>query len=155
MNPTVRGSTKYASAALKIRGGENLQTNALVIAFKFHRFLAAGLALFMIVAPAATAFGAERVLPETELSLLQSWGGFVGFVAFCVHSAIGFPAAVQLKLGKGLLGLFAFEFLLYLRFLLRMEAGVDPKEREAIIIYLGVFGTVMSAYAVGVFKALQ
>jgi len=154
MTPTVQESSKSTSAALKIRGGGNLDTNVLVNVFKVHRFLAAGLALFCIAAPGATAFGAI-VMTETESKLLQSWGGFIGFVAFCVHSAIKFPAAVQLKLGKGLLGLFAFEFLLYLQIIFGMDSDVDPKERDAVTVYLGVFATVMSAYAVGVFKALQ
>lgn len=94
-------------------------------------------------------------MPQSEVKLLQSWGGFVGFVAFCVHSALSFPADVQLQIGKGLLGLFSYEFVLYLHEYVTSANRLEPKLREAVLVYTMIFAMIMTGYAVGVYKAMK
>ena len=94
----------------------------------------------------------EQAIPWGEVKLLQSWGGFLAFVAYIVHSAISFSPAVQLQIGKGLVALFAFETLLYLHMCLFSTLSV--KEREILSVYAIMFAMLFGVYGIAVYKAM-
>ena len=136
------------------RGGD--ATTPIAQVMKFHRFLAAGLAAFCIFSPGLTAFGASSInLSGPEIDLLRSWGGFVGFVAYCVHVSIPLSTETQILVAKGLAAMFGYEFLLYCIIYGRARAKPNYVDEPAVVsAYMAIFGSLFAAYSIALAKTM-